>query len=407
MSVRPPSLLLFCCTAGCVAYDADPADVATVAIETHERTGGSLTLDAAIDLALRQNPELRALEAQARAAGAATLVPLQTQGEWRGGPATAAWMLDPIAILGLGPRGGATAVAEAREAEAIAALATARWRTTVAIVEAFLVDAELAELTVPEVALDVGAFTAAGLASPVAAARVRSAQARAASELAELDRMRAQNLATLRRLLGLPRDAALACEPPGPDYVQQPPATEAALLARPDLALATARFRTADGDFRRAVSEQYPMILIGPEFNLRGGPLEAMGMLRLPLLAHGEARAARDRRDAARATLEDAFLEASSAATAAESELAAARATAAATAAGLAASATALASARAGLQVEVEAFDRFADAAQMALRDTMEHRMAAVANARAVVRRAAAFGWPLANGAAPATEVTR
>lgn len=395
MSFRPFAILLLCCVSGCVTYDADPADIATVAIETHERTGGSLTVDAAIELALRQSPELRALEAQARAAGAATLVPLQTQGEWRGGPETVAWMLDPFAILGLGPRGGATVAAEAREAEAVAALTSARWRTTVAVVEAFLVDAALAELTVPDVALDAGAFAAAGLASPVATARLQAAQARAASERAELDRLRAQNLAGLRHLLGLPRDAALSCEPPPADYVRQPPATDAALLARPDLALATARFRTADADFRRAVDDQYPMVLIGPEFMLRGGPLEAMGMFRLPLLAHGEARAARERRDGARATLEDAFLEASSEATAADSELAAATATSAATAAGLAASMQALASARAAVEVEVAAFDRFAEAAQMALRETMDHRMATVARARASARRAMAFGWPL------------
>jgi hypothetical protein len=398
-------LPLLAAVPGCVAYTEDPTDLTTVAIETDARAGGHLTVDTAIGLALRQNPELRALEASARAAGAATLVPLQTQAEVRGGPETAGWMFDVPGLLQFGPRGGATAAAEARAAEAVQALATARWQTAVAVVEAFLVDAALAELTVPDTELDVDAFAAAGLASPVAAARLRAAQARAASERAELQRQREQNLAALRHLLGLPRGAELTCEPPATEYVAQPQASSDALLARPDLALAAMRFRTADAAFRQAVADQYPMLQIGPEVMFGGGPLEVMGMVRWPLLAHGEAAAARDRRDAARATLEDALLEAQSASTAAEHELAAAHATEVATATGVAASSRALASARAALQVEPNAFERFAEAAQMAMRETMDHRMATAALARATTRRAMAFGWPLT--APPAEETER
>ena len=69
--------------------------------------------------------------------------------------------------------------------------------------------------------------------------------------------------------------------------------------------------------------------------------------------------------------------------------------------AGLDASRQALAAARAALEVELDAFDRFAEAASMVMRDTAERRMAVVARARAATRRAMAFGWPLTAEEAP------
>ncbi|MCB9876001.1 MAG: hypothetical protein H6835_00225 [Planctomycetes bacterium] len=390
----------FCATAaallaGCVTYTAAPADLDTVAADVARRSGGTFTVDEAIATALRQNPELRALEAELRASDAARLVPLQAQGEWRGGPETMGLVLDPIGLLGLGTRGAQGDLADARLTQAAEQLATARWRTAVAVSEAFVVDGALAALDVPDVALDVAAFERAGLASPVAAARLRAAQARAASERAELRAMRSRNLAKLRYLLGLPRTAELACVPLREDQLRQPAGDDASLLQRPDLRLAVERYRTADAAFRVAVWEQYPMPMLGPDIMLGGGPLQWMGMLRWPLLGQGNARAAGARRDAARATLEDALLEAHRGAADADLAFTAAQATVAATAAARDAARQALVAARAALEVQGDAFDRYTEAATMTLRETMEHRLATERAARAATQRAMAFGWPL------------
>ncbi|MEZ6038787.1 MAG: hypothetical protein R3F29_15005 [Planctomycetota bacterium] len=390
----------FCATAaallaGCVTYTAAPTDLDSVAADVAQRSGGTFTVDEAIATALRQNPELRALEAELRASDAAQLVPLQAQGEWRGGPETLGLVLDPIGLLGLGTRGAQQDLAAAELARAAEQLATARWRTAVAVSEAFVVDAALTALEVPDVALDVSAFERAGLASPLAAARLRAAQARAASERAELTTMRERNLAKLRYLLGLPRGATIVCAPLPPDHLQQPAGDDASLRMRPDLRLAVERYRTADAAFRVAVWEQYPMPMLGPDIMLGGGPLQWMGMLRWPLLQQGIARAAGERRDAARATLEDALLEAHRGATDAELALTAAQATVAATGAARDAALQALDAAKAALEVQGDAFDRFAEAAAMSLRETMEHRVATERAARAATQRAMAFGWPL------------
>src|SRR5262245_44975208 len=153
---------------GCVAYVADDADVSTVAAEAHQRSGGTFTFAAALAAALRQNPELLALEAKARAAGAVTQ-PLEVQSEYRSDDEMLAVMLDPIALLGLGARGAARGLADAATAEAVAALTAERWRVTAAIAETFVMDAALRMLYVPDLAVDATAFERTGLASPVAA----------------------------------------------------------------------------------------------------------------------------------------------------------------------------------------------------------------------------------------------
>ncbi|MEO6597538.1 MAG: hypothetical protein ABIP94_22570 [Planctomycetota bacterium] len=379
---------------GCVGYQADSSDAQSIAAEVLSRKGGRFTIDEAISLAWRQNPELRALEARARAAGAASTVPILVMGEWRSRGDDIGLMTDPIALLGLGSRGAAIDQADARQVEAVATLATARWRTAAAVVEAFAIDAALATLAVPDLALDTRAFERAGLASPIASSQLRAAQARADSERVELDRMRADDHARLRQLLGLPRDTKLALSPLPPNWLVQPNGTDAELLSRPDLALALARFRTADADFYKAVTDQYPSFQIGPVISLKSDPLEAMGLLQLPIGMHGLAEAARERRQAARDDLENALLAAGREATLADQELAGATALVAATAGELQASTTSLAAARAAIAVEVDAFAPFADTARMLLRDTMEHRLAKVALARARVARAQAYGWP-------------
>ncbi|MBM4062881.1 MAG: hypothetical protein FJ265_17570 [Planctomycetes bacterium] len=375
----------------CVAYHEAPADPAAIAAELRARPGGTFTFAEAVATAFAQNPELQALAARARAAGAVT-VPVELQSEYRSESEMLAVMIDPVALLGLGPRGGALGTARAEAEAAVQELAAQRWRVAAAIAETFAVEQALAGLHAPDLPVDAEVFERAGLAAPAMAAQLRAAQARGQAEATELQNARAMNRAELCRLLGLPADAqvAFAAGPLPP----APPRSDAALLARPDLALAAARFRLADAEFRRAVRDQYPSLMIGPEIPLRGDPLQWMAVLKLPIGAHGAAAAAGERREAARAELAAAWLAASAEARQAGLEADTARAQASATEASLEASERALRTALVGANVEIDAFDRIAETAAMAVRDTMEHRVAAVAAARASVRAAVSCGWP-------------
>ena len=178
------------------------------------------------------------------------------------------------------------------------------------------------------------------------------------------------------------------------DWLQQPQGSASELLSRPDLSLAAAQFEVADADFRKAVADQYPTLQVGPNISLIGNPMRAMAMVQIPFGMQGLAEAARERRAAARADLEHTFLLANREAELNEQQLAAASAVADATAATLHASITAFEASRIAIEVEVDAFARFTAAASMVMRETMEHRRAAIAVARAEVQRAVAFGWP-------------
>ena len=174
--------------------------------------------------------------------------------------------------------------ADARAAQAATALAVARWRTLAELAEVFRLHRVAAQLRAPDLGtLNVTAFERAGLASEVAAAMLRAAGARARAEKVELDRLRDDQRARLRHLLGLPAGAVVELlhedDPVGPIDGQLP-----ALLSRPDVTLAAARFEVADREFRRAVAAQYPSFQLGPNVSLRGDPLRAMAML--PGLGH-------------------------------------------------------------------------------------------------------------------------
>lgn len=378
----------------CVTYSPAPADPAAVAATVRARSGGTLTRTQATALALRQNATLQALEARVRAAGAVTF-PLELAGEWRSESDMLALMLDPVALLGQGARGASLRVADAAVATAADELATARWRVVGAVAEAFAVDAALRDAPTT-VAVDLDAFAHAGLAAPVALARVRAATIRAAAEQVEVEAERARNRSALAELLGLAPDATLAFASDH-EPLPTPPREQRALLRRPDVSLAAARFALADAEFAEAVAAQYPALMLGPELPLVGGSIAAMATLRLPLGAHGLAVAARERREAARAELTAQWLAVSRDAsdTAIEADAAAAHEQAAHAAA--TASRDDLHSAQVALLVDADpdAFARLADAAAMAVRDDSEARAAAVVLARARVRAAVAAGWPL------------
>ncbi|MFO1076162.1 MAG: HlyD family efflux transporter periplasmic adaptor subunit [Planctomycetota bacterium] len=285
---------LLSCTlalASCVSYSKAPASATRAAADIAARSAPSpLTFDAAVRFAFANNADLRALAARARAAGA-DLAPFELQSEYRTGTEMLAVMVDPIALLNLGPRAAANLALDAKAAAAVAELGVARWRTAAAIAEAFAIDDALARTRLPQV-LDHGpTYERVGLAAPLDSAQVHAAAIGAVAEHTATLAQKDQNLAALRRLLGLAPDADVALSPPLPALAAEP--RPAALLARPDLALAEAEFAVADAEFRAAVRAQYPSVMLGPEFPLRGNGLEAMAILRLPIGAWGAARRAR------------------------------------------------------------------------------------------------------------------
>ena len=396
-AARWPSALLSLLSllGSCVFYEPQEVTLAGLAAATPSAPPGPLDLAHAMAFALQHNPELHRLAAEARAAGA-DVPATEIQGQWSGDDRRLAAMIDPIALLQLGARGAAADLAAARREEALAALAVARWRMLGAITEVFAALTAVESATPPRLVCDVEAFVQAGLASPAAAAMARGASASAAAERLALAADREALLAELRPLLGLPGDAALTLAPLAPDYPPLPPRDPASLLRRPDLALAIASYRVADAEFRRAVAEQYPSLMIGPDLPLGAGAVDAMAWFRVPLGADGPAIAARERRDAARARATEALLAASNRAVAAGSQHEALAQRAAAASATAAGSAIALAAAEAAAAVEIDAFLPLAEGAQAAVRDAMERRLATVAAARARVQLAVAYGWPTA-----------
>lgn len=379
----------------CVTYFAAPADPAAIAVEIRQREGGQFSYAQAVARAFEQNATLQALAARARAANAVT-TPIELSAEYRSDTEMLAVMVDPIALLGRGPRGGALNVVEAEAQAATHELATGRWKVIAAITEAFAIEAALAPLTAPEIPIQSDAFERAGLAGATIAAKVRAAQARAEAETIELTNARSANLTELCELLGLHHETDLQLLPLPAGLLAQPAPGDASVLQRPDLALAAARFETADAEFRRAVADQYPSLMLGPEIPLMGNPLEAMAVLRLPIGRHGVATAACDRREAARAELTAAYLAATREAHHTDLEAAAANAQLTAAIASRDAAEQALRSALVGAEVEVDAFERVAEAADMAVRSAMELRQATIAAARMRVRDAIAHGWPIA-----------
>ena len=73
MSARFILTLFIPVLTSCVSYEREEASPQSVADTVAARTSGVLSIDAAIQLALDQNPELRALEARARGAAAAAV----------------------------------------------------------------------------------------------------------------------------------------------------------------------------------------------------------------------------------------------------------------------------------------------------------------------------------------------
>lgn len=380
----------------CVSHDPIPMGPDAAAAQLAAVPGGRFDLPRALAHALLHNPRLQALEAEVRAAGD-DLPALDVEVEVRGGEEMLAPMIDPVAWLGLGPRGAAVTTVDARRQAAIAQLALARWEVAREVVTAFAIDAALEGLAPVAIPVEAAPFATSGLASPVAVARLEAARLGARAEAMAVVAMRESNREALGALLGL--GAETECEVEAP--VVFPFASVAveeldeALRRRPDVLTAVAALEQADAEFREAIAAQYPSLRVGPEIGWADGTMwNAMGYLVLPVFADGPARAARERRVARAAALRGAL--ASARAEAVDAMLAhdvdearqdAARAAATASAAALAAALAAVAN-------EPDAFEPLSESAAMAVRDASERRMAALDAARSRVRAAFATGWP-------------
>jgi len=390
--MKPFCLVATLALVSCVTYSPLSGDPATIAAELRDRPGGRYDWPAAVELAFQQNARLQALAARARAAGL-NLSPSDTQSEYRSQGEMLALMADPVSLLNQGQRGTANATLQAEAAAAAQELAVARWEVATAIAEGFAVAAVYAELPPPLPLAPVEEFSNAGLASRRAAQSVLSAILRQETELRRRQILQQANLVQLRELLGLASEATLELDGL-PLFRPNKQDGQTALLHRPDIALATARFQVADAALRQAIAGQYPSLMIGPEIPLLGGPLQMMAILRLPLGAASAARAAEASREVARADLAAALLSADREAKALALERDSTRLLAESAVANAGSSRASYTAALLATELEVDAFDRVADTMAMAVRDLIEIREALEAAARATMRSSFAHGWP-------------
>jgi hypothetical protein len=379
--------------AACVAYRPQPVELAAVADEVDARTVQALDFASAVAYARANSPELKSLAAQARAAGF-DVPPVNVVAGTNLSGDHGAITTDPVALLKLGPRGAAAKLADARQAEILTALAQEERRIGAAVAEAFLLERTLRGLQVPHIDVNAASFHAAGLASDVDRDRVRAARLAQRAETRTIEAEREANLARLRALLGLGSGARLELVLPEGAFPALPEPTRRNLLQRPDLAVALARYKTADAALKKAVADQYPSIVIGGTLEFDGTHFGGVGAIRVPLGAGKPARAAIERREAARLQVEAVLLQAQQEAGERAAEYDAAQARAAATAAAAQVTASALRSSLVRLEVTPDAFRDAAQNANKAVFAAGLAREAAVQEARARVGLASAYGWP-------------
>lgn len=174
---------------------------------------------------------------------------------------------------------------------------------------AYEVERVLAALPLPEVTFDPAPYVRAGFAPASAEAVMNAAKESVRAEGERREAERAANRLQLLRLLGASPFGAVEIETaPWPEL--PPPDWHAVLRARADLQRQLASYEVAEAEFRRAVAEQYPALLVSP--SVGGDPVGLFGSvgITLPFGASKEARAAEAARDAARHELQGAVLDA-------------------------------------------------------------------------------------------------
>jgi len=377
---------------GCVSYEEQPVEWDDVSATVAQRNPGTLTFGEALVYARTHNPELKRLRAEAEAAGLdgpPTYINLLANTA----ESKALGFVDPIALLKLGPRGARARAAHERELAMMAELRARDLEVAAGIAEAYLIERVLLETATPAVDADPDMFARAGLASSADRARVAYAREKERAERATVTAMRQENAARLGVLLGVGPQAQMQMVVP--EDREFPPLPRAAdVMARPDLAVALARYAVADAEFRVAVYDQYPTFALGPVYNwelLRWGLFLPV---RIPVGAAGPARAASLRRDAARLQVEQTLVAAQQDARASRARFDWTSAQDAAARTGAEAAAFDLKSALVHLEVTPDAFGHLAKAAPDAVDRMANARKASLVAARARVALARAYAWP-------------
>ena len=384
--------LVFLIAAGCVSYEAQPVEWEAVSATIDERAPGTLDFEAALVYAREHNPEFKRLREEAEAAGLdvpVTYLNLSANTAER----MAIGFADPVALLKLGPRGARARAAKERETALMAKLRARDLAIAAGIAEAYLVERILTTLRMPEVSADPALFGKAGLASGAERARVAYAREKVQAEREIVEALRADNRARLLRLLGASPGAHI--EIVVPEEAEFPPIAQSPdLLARPDLAVAYARYQVADAEFRAAVLDQYPIIAIGPVFNWDLMKWGALFPTRIPVGAGDPARAAGKRREAARFAVEEALLSAREDAARRRAQFDRWTTEDRAAQSGARMAEADLRAAIVHIEIEPDAFSHVARAAPDAVERMVRARTVSLAAARARVELARAYAWP-------------
>ncbi|MBL8899455.1 MAG: TolC family protein [Planctomycetes bacterium] len=389
----PLALLL----AACESYDPAPVELAEVGRELAEiEVPESLDLAEALRFAERRDPELRRRAHEARAAlddvpGFDLMYSMGT----RDGMADLS--VDPAELFGLLQRGAAFEVAEAERALLVAEWIEARWRLGTEIAAIYLAAEALEEFSrsrAPSLDLDERAFEQAGFASPNAVARLRAARLAIALEQREVDAERERLRARLARRLGVPlaKAPALRFDAGVRATFRASAPGVVAFEQRPDLLVAEARYLRAEAALSEAAVAQYPRLRLGPEWMIGSSSWGGFFQVSLPLDAGGPVRAARARREAARAELDATWLAAEEELRVLEQDVMTATARAQQLDAAADSAELGVRSARAQLEISADGFEMIAERAAMWAREAGERRMAHLREAELLARSGARAG---------------
>jgi len=390
---RALPLLLF---GACVSYQAAPVDVEATVLDAPTPPEGALPYAKAVEWAVLHNPDLLALRQRAAAVNVSVppVPPELEAGIDSDQNPEAILVLDVFSLLGIGRRGADKALARARRNEAWMRHHERAREIASEIAEAYEVERVLAALPLPAVAFDPTPYVRAGFAPASAEAVMRAAAESVRAEGERREAERETNRLALLRLLGATPLAKveIATAP----WEEPPPAEwRTVLRTRADLQRQLASYEVAEGEFRRAVAEQFPALRISP--SVGGDPVGLFGAvgITLPVGASKEARAAESARDAARLELQGAVLDALRDALTSRRAAAAATSGLAATRARRAAQEEILRTAMAELEGRSGSFLDVVFAVEGLVDAATAEREAALDEARARVQAARDAGYPV------------
>ncbi|HQT61028.1 TolC family protein [Acidiphilium sp.] len=226
-------------------------------------------------------------------------------------------------LANFGARQAGIAAADARVAAARDMVAQAAWQERGAVRAALLalfIDRRALRLsrrlagTAAEIETTIAGRAASGMLAASVLAGATQAADRARLAVAEARRRRDDDRARLAAAIGMPvaalrhaplSFAAFAHPIPPRDL---PALVRRALVARPDIEAALARYRAADAALRQAVDSQFPGLRIGPGYEYDQGDNKFVLSLSLPLPVlnqhQGQIAVARARRRVAAAAFE-------------------------------------------------------------------------------------------------------